>query len=199
MWTCSDWIIKWPKWKNWLASQSWCVWNERPKVSDTDLLGFLSSSLVIHRHIVLTAASWGWHSHWVRVLQWADLIGSREWMYKLDYIRNRCESKTMDLGIWIVFSLFLSTKQQLNLFFKEDCISNKKCLRSSSNNPEASYLIWRCLLHVIHLSVPYFLPALSEQNFLFCYLSARYVYLCLTLTSRLCINISFTRQISQIL
>lgn len=119
MWTCSDWIIKWPKWKNWLASQSWCVWNERPKVSDTDLLGFLSSSLVIHRHIVLTAASWGWHSHWVRVLQWADLIGSREWMYKLDYIRNRCESKTMDLGIWIVFSLFLSTKQQLNLFLKK--------------------------------------------------------------------------------
>lgn len=190
MWTCGDWIIKWPKWKNWLASQSWCVWNERPKVSDTDLLGFLSSSLVIHRHIVLTAASWGWHSHWVRVLQWADLIGSREWMYKLDYIRNRCESKTMDLGIWIVFSMFLSTKQQLNLFFKEDCISNKKCLR-----------IWFggvCYMSSTFLSHISCLHCLN-RIFLLCYLSACYVYLCLTLTSRLCINISCTRQISQIL
>lgn len=96
MWGQCDWITEWPKWKNWFASRSWCVWNERPKVSDTDLLGFISRLLVSHRHIVLTAASWvRYYSGAIRLVH----VLWRRAIYHRNEIRLEI-SVVMNQGIW---------------------------------------------------------------------------------------------------
>lgn len=110
----SDWITKWPEWKNWLASRSWCVRNERPQSlwhrSIKIPLKFARDPLIHCSDSCFMGADTGTE---VRVLHRADVIGSRKQSsgeMRSDY---RCQGKRMECGSYLLRSLVTAENEFL--------------------------------------------------------------------------------------